>query len=445
MGIEKTAALSVFAVVFFYVSFFVSAQTIKLDFTTDKDVYNVGDTVKIWGNTNARNVTVSIIGSFPLDAVKVVNVNNGGFSYDYLILPGDHGKALVRVGDRTGTEKEKLIFIENDTGNSFLSVEFITPANNERFYRNNNMTIKVRVTENEIPINGAEVFCKLIFSGPPEAGATIDLAPAGDFFSDTYQITQDDIKNGGIYFKDYRIGRGDPTQVWVVKCVAQKSGSHAGSSRSIKVVNELILIDFISPQVAFLENGAKSDVMIRAYYQDGSPAGNSLVILEDSEGRSVAMKPISNSGFYESKNYDTISNNNYLALTAVVNDDVGNAGRKSTVFRVVKNNLPEMMYRLWWTIPMIMLIILCTLYLEKHMELSYLDNVSKPKKIRAAITELEDEKNNIIGAKNSIEKNYYQRKLDEGGFRRMNEDFSRKLIEIEMKIKSLKRELKESE
>lgn len=445
MIIERKAPLLVFAAVIFYVSFFAAAQSIKLDFTTDKDVYNIGDTVKIWGNTNAKSVTISITGISPLDALKVVNVDNGEFNYDYHILPGDYGKVVVRVGDNNSTEKEKFILIGNDSNDSSLAVDFITPANNERFFRNNNMTIKVRVTENGTPSNDAKVFCKLIFPGPPEADTTMALVPVGDFFSDVYQITGDDIKNGGVYYTNYQIGRGDLTRFWVLKCIAQKSGTLAGSSRSIKVVNEPILIDFLLPQATVVQSGVKSDVMIRVYYQDGSPVVNSFVQLEDSEGRSSEMKAISNSGLYEFKNYDITSNNNYMALTAIANDDVGNAGKQSIILRVVKNNLLEMIYKLWWIIPTIMLIVLFTMYLEKQMELSYADKMSKPRKTRSALAELEEERNNIIEAKSSIEKNYYQRKLDENEFRRMNGDFSRKLIEIEIKIKSLKRELKESE
>lgn len=447
MDRQKTTALLTLAALFFSVSFYASAETAKLDFTTDKNEYSIGDTVKIRGTTNGDNVTISIVSLFPLDALKVVYATNGEFSYDYQTLPGDYGKALIRTeasGDYIA-EKEKQIFIQKDENNSALDMELITPASNERFYRENNLTIKLRVTKNEIPVNDAKVFCKLAFPGSVSAGRTIELFSVGEFFTDTYQITEDDIKSGGVYYSDYQIGRGDPTQVWVIKCVAQKAGEQGGVSRPVRVVNVPILVDFLSPTETAVDNGAKLDVIARAYYQDGNPVKNAVVLLEDSDGRLAKMDKLSDSGIFEFKNYDTTSNNNYLSLTVLAADDVGNAGKKSIVLRIVKNSLPEMAYRLWWTFPMLVTIILLTIYLEKQMELSYTENVSRPKKLKSQITGLEEDKQNITESRASVEENYYKRKIDERTFRRMMEDYEQKSIEIDIKIKRLKEELKEYE
>lgn len=447
MNRQKMTALLTLATLFFSVSFYASAETAKLDFTTDKNEYNIGDTVKIRGTTDANDVTLSIVSLFPLDALKTVNVVDGKFSYDYQTLPGDSGKALIHVevsGDYA-SEKEKQIFIQKNGSNSALYVELITPASNERFYRENNLTIKLRVTKNETPINDAKVFCKLAFPGSVSAGITIELFPVGEFFTDTYKITENDIKKGGVYYSDYQIGRGDPTQVWVIKCVAQKAEEQGGVSRPVRVVNSLILIDFLSPTEAAVDNGAKLNVVARAYYQDGNPVKNAVVLLQDSDGRLAKMDKLSDSGVYEFKNYDTTSNNNYLSLTVSAGDDVGNAGKKSIVLRIVKNSLPEMVYRLWWTFPMVITIILLTIYLEKQMELSYTENVSRPKKLKSQIIELEEDKQNITESRASVEENYYKRKIDEKTFRRMMEDYEQKSIEIDIKIKRLKEELREFE
>ncbi len=444
MGMKKIAALSVFVVVLFYVSSFALSQPIKLDFTTDKNEYRIGDIVRIRGTADVNNVTLSIVGLFPLDALKTVNAVDGKFNYDYHILPGDSGKVLIRAEAGT-VEKEKQIFIQRGISDSALDTEFITPANDERFYRENNLTIKLRVTENGLSVSDAQVFCKLAFPGSVSAGRTIELFSVGEFFTDTYQITESDIKNGGVYYQDYRIGRGDPTQAWVIKCVAQKNDEQGGASRTIRVVNSPIIIDFLSPTESAVENGARLDVIVRAYYQDGSPVKNTFVVIEDSDGRLTKMDKLSDSGVFEFKDYDTTSNNNYLSLTATASDDVGNVGKKSIIFRVVKNNLTEMIYKLWWTIPMLITIILLTLYLEKQVELSYVENVSKPRKLKNEIEDLEEEKRSVTSAKSSIEENYYKRKIDEKAFRRMMEDYEQKSIEIDIKIKRLKEELKEFE
>ncbi|MBI4167973.1 MAG: hypothetical protein HY515_03385 [Candidatus Aenigmarchaeota archaeon] len=440
MGIGKIQALSALVFAFILVSSNVYAAGLELN--TDKSEYSVGETIRISGFSDFSNVTISITGLFPLNAVKVVGVENGIFGYDYNIIPGDQGKVLIKA-EAGAIEKEKQIFIKDGANNSLLDIGFITPANGERFYREDNLTIKLRVTKGGLPVNDASVVCKLVFPGQPSAGATIELLSVGEFFTDTYQITENDIKEGGVYYRDYQIGRGDPTQIWIIKCVAQKDGEKGGGSRSIRVVNSLIIIDFLSPTESAVENGARLDVIVRAYYQDGSPVRNALVLIEDSDGRLAKMDKLSDSGIFEFKNYDTISNSDYLSMTATASDDAGNAGKKSIVFRVVKNNLPGMLYKLWWTIPMVITIILLTLYLEKQVELSYTQNVSKPKKLKNEIEDLEEERRNITSAKALVEENYYRRKIDEKAFRRMMEDYEQKAIEINIKIKRLKEELKE--
>lgn len=410
---------------------------------TDKDEYQTGETIKIGGFSDSDNVTISIVSLFQLDAVRLVNAEKGSFAYDYQTLPGDYGKALIRA-ESGGVEREKQVFISKG-GTESLTTEFITPANNERFYRGGNLTLKVRVSKDGAPINDANVSCNLMFPGPFRPVTPINLIRVGDFFTDTYQITESDVRSGGIYYQDYQIGRGDPTQTWVIKCVAKTSGWQGGASRSVRVVNSQILMDFLSPSEIVVENGAHLDVMLRVYYQDGSPAVNALVVLEDSDGRLAKLDKLSDSGIYGFKNYDTTSDNDYLAVTAIASDDMGNAGKKSIVLRIVRNNIGQMMYKLWWTVPMVMTIILLTLYLEKQVELSYADSVSRPKKLKNSIAELEQERGLISASKASVEENYYKRKVDEKAFRHMMEDYERKFIELGIKIKQLKRELRDLE
>ncbi len=440
MGIGKIQALS--ALVFAFILVSSNSYAAGLELNTDKNEYGVGDTIRISGFSDSSNVTISIIGLFPLDAVKVVGVENGVFGYDYEIVPGDQGKVLIKA-EAGAIGKDKQIFIKDGTNSSLLGAEFITPANGERFYRENNLTIKLRVTKGGLPVNDASVVCRFVFPGQPSAGATINLLSVGEFFTDTYQITENDIKEGGVYYRNYQIGRGDPTQMWIIKCVAQKDGEQGGASRSIRVVNSLIIMDFLSPVAIAVENGAHLDVIVRAYYQDGSPVRNTLVLIEDSDGRLTKMDKLSDSGIFEFKNYDITSNSDYLSMAAIASDDVGNAGKKSIVFRVVKNDLLGMFYRLWWTIPMVITIILLTLYLGKQVELSYLHAVSKPEKLKIKIDELEDDKRNINSAKALVEENYYRRKIDEKSFRRLMEDYEQKSIDLDIKVKRLKQELRE--
>ncbi|MBI3413060.1 MAG: hypothetical protein HY051_03205 [Candidatus Aenigmarchaeota archaeon] len=438
MDIRKTAGLASFAIFFIFYSFYGSGS---LEMVTDNDVYKPGETIKISGFSDAGSVTLYITGLFPLDAIKTVPVKGGSFEYDYKVMAGDYGEILVRA-EAAGAEKKTQAFIQKDAAD-LLGVEFITPAIGERFYRGNNLTMNLRVSRDGVPLKDASVLCKLSFPGLPEAGATAELLPAGDFFADTYQITGNDVRSGGVYYRDYHIGWGDPTQTWVIKCAAEKNGERGGASRPIKVVNTPILIEFLSPPKALLENGEDIDVMVRAYYQNGDPVKNGIVLLEDSDGRQAQMEQVSDSGIFEFRKYDTASDNNYLSLSATAIDDAGNGGKNSVIFRIVKNTLPDTAYKLWWTLPMIITIILLTVYLEKQIELSYTENTSRPKILKNRIAELQDEKRDIVNTKSAIEEKYYRRKIDEGTFRRMMERYEQESTEIDVKIRRLKEELEE--
>ncbi|MBI2085245.1 MAG: hypothetical protein HYT71_01895 [Candidatus Aenigmarchaeota archaeon] len=324
-----------------------------------------------------------------------------------------------------------------------MAVELITPAANERFYSGSDLTVKLKVTENGLNLGSADAFCRLLFSRDPTAVFAINLSPEGGLFSAVYNIEKDSVIEEGAYYGEYEIGSGDPAQAWILKCTATSGGDIADISIPLKIVNEPILLEFLSPSETVVDSGKKINVMVRAYYQNNNPVKNALVVLEDSDGRSSRMNMISDSGFYEFSGYGVISNGNYLSLTAIAVDGEGNAGSHSIIIRIIKNQLPEMAYKLWWTIPVLMVIILMTLYLEKQLESSYSDKISRPRKIREMIADLQEERHDIIESKSSAENNYNSRKINENSFGRITSDYLRKLNEIETKIRELKRELDE--
>ncbi|MFH0890319.1 MAG: hypothetical protein V1836_04255 [Candidatus Aenigmatarchaeota archaeon] len=438
MGIRFSALVSAVLLVFFAYS----AVASGLDLNTDKEVYKLGDVVKIFGASANENVSISLLGISPLQAVATAYVSGGRFSYEYQTLPGDSGITLVRA-ESSDAVSEKRIFIQNNESD-VLGVEFVTPANNEKFFKDSNLTIKARVTENSAPVSDASVRCVISM---PWRGTSpiIELQPVGEFFIDSYYITEADVKAGGVYVNTYQIGRGDPTQFWVVKCVAEKDGLTGGVSRAIRVVNKPITLDILSPVKGALERGERIDIIVRAYYEDGSPAKNAILVIEDSDDRLSKMYNVSDSGVFEFRNYDTISKNDYIFLGITATDDVGNVGKNSALFQITKSSLQDVAYKMWWVVPMLMTIMLLTIYLERQMESSYISSVSKTKKAKQRLEELYDEKEVIQDAKSSLEENYYKRELDEETFKRMMEGYGRELIEIDIKIKRLKEELKSSQ
>ncbi len=435
MGIRFGALVSAVLLVF---SAYAAAAS-GPDLNTDKNVYRLGDIVKIFGASDTDNVSVSLLGIYPLQSTSVAHVSGGMFSYEYQTLPGDSGATLVRV-ESSVSASEKRIFIQNNDSDVF-GVEFVTPANNERFSRDSNLTIKVRVTENSASVSDASVRCVISMPGH-ESFPIIELQPVGEFFMDSYYITEADVREGGVYANTYQIGRGDPTQFWVVKCIADKNGLTGGASRAIRVVNKPIMLDILSPAKGALERGERIDIIVRAYYEDGSPAENAVVVIEDSDGRLSEMYNVSDSGVFEFKNYDTKSDNDYISLDITATDDAGNAGKNSALLRITKSSLPDIAYKMWWVVPMLITITLLTIYLERQMESSYSSSVSKTKKSKQRLAELQDEKDVIQSAKSSLEENYYKREVDEDTFKRMMEGYGRELIEVDIKIKRLKEELK---
>ncbi len=445
---RKHASLFFAVLAFFFLPYGSFGQD-SLTIGTDKNAYTVGETVKIYGSTLAENVSISVLGAVPLAAVKLVPVIEGKFGYEYNTRPGDSGKVLIRAeayGSMFSAAKEKQISVEKYDHSSALGVEFITPASNERFYRDSNITIKVRVTESSSAVDNANVYCIVSIPGSREAEETLTLKAVGEFFTDTYSFTEDDVIMGGIYYQNYQIGRGDPTQIWVIKCAAEKNDGakkSGGASRPIRVANSPIIIDILSPVKNVIESGENLDIIVRAYYDNQAPAKNAVVVIEDSEGRVTKLNRLTESGLFGFKNYDSRSDNDYLSLTVSASDEVGNAGKTTVLFRVIRNNTPDLLYRFWWVLPMIMAIIILTIYLEKEMENTYFDNLAKPRKLRTGLKELQEEKENISNAKTALERNYYKRKVDEKTFRQMMEDYERKSIDLDIKIKRMKDELKE--
>lgn len=432
---------------FFLILFASQAGAMGIDIALAQENYNVGDTIMINGVVisdapGEYNVSIRFVGEKTLAPPILVQTDAAGrFGYALETFPGDAGEYRL-IAESMGNNREIVSaerpILLSETGNSnHFNLEFLLPANMEQFYYSDNITIKVRVLEQAMPVEDAKINCRFVF---PKFIAdsrfandkAVSLGKVGAFFTEKYEVDLLDIASGGIYLENYQIQKTDPTPFWVVKCYANRNGYSGGASRIIRVGASPIKLDVLSPTGGV---GDSVDIIIQASYQNNDPASGLLVVVQDIENNSAVLAETSK-GMYASHGYAINTLNDYWSFTAVATDQGQNVGKASAIFVVERIDWKAVLWKTWWIVPLLIGLTMLIKYLQE--EIDSMHRQSKPEKIKELLKELEKlnmERKQVQVSKEVVEKKYYQRLLDSETFKRMMENYERRTINLDVEIK----------
>ncbi|MDI6799008.1 MAG: hypothetical protein QMD12_03405 [Candidatus Aenigmarchaeota archaeon] len=391
---------------------------------TDKSEYVKGETIRINGGvTDAKGGAVQnaqVLITLRADTWKfekqTTTDSSGRFSYEYPIGFGDLEGLWGITSDATdsygnqGTNKV-VVKVTNPPGMVY-HLQFISPLPDMNYHRGENLTIKVRVTQ-EQPVTGATVTCK---------------TPTGSI------IRLDEIGNG-IYSKEYEIKFEDPLGVWSMSCQAIKEEVGklllGGNFVNVIIASIKIGIEIIKPESETLTSGAVVEFFTRVFYPNNQPVREAIVTLIF-QGETVPMSE-KEAGVY-SATY-AVKDQGQFNATIKVRDLNGNTGEAEKSF-VVKQDLMSWLltFLKYWWLTFFILLPLFAFAAIKAKE-------PKEKKIEKEIKKYEKELRQIEDMQRVTQQEYFTRKIDEKTFKTMMEDFEKKSIEFQVKLRDLKKEL----
>lgn len=405
----------------------VTSQTISqlfVSFQTDKNEYEKGEKITVSGNVRneegnyIRNAEVYLTfesGAWKFDHKTYTN-SYGNFYYQYPISFGDPEgtwKISVKVIDSSGNVGEAQTFVEvKAPPEIYYSLKFLSPIQDSTYKRGETLKIEVEVTK----------------ANKSESGATVTCRLPNDF---TIKL---DEKISGIYSGNYNISFEDSVGAWSLVCQAIKEEMGkiyaGGSFISIIVEPTTIELNLISPQKANLTSGETVFFTVEAYYPNGKYVkgatvklvfqGETILLAETQEGNYTTQFKVKEEG-------------QFIARISA-KDASGNEGEIEKTF-IVESAKVSVFSNYWWlslfsfSIPFY--------FLYKHFK----GKISEEEKIKKEIENYKKELEHIEEMQKVTQQEYFQRKIEEEAFKRMMEDFEKKTIEIQVKIKDLESRL----
>jgi len=400
----------------------VVSSSLSVVLQTDKSEYAKGENIKITGsvsdvNGNAiANVTVIIglgSGSWRFK-YKIFTDSSGKFSYEYPISFGDpDGKwnIFANATDGFGNDGANQIFVTVKISISNYYLRFINPVKDSTYKRGENMTIEVEVTRAEKSVSNATVTCR----NPTTSIKLEEIAP-------------------GIYSQGYQLGFEEPLGVWGISCQAirEEEGKvlAGGAFISIVIGSAEIKIGLMHPTTDVLTSGETVIFMVNATYPNNRFVRAASMILNFQE-ESVFLGE-TREGVYSGAH--KVRDQGQFIATIQAKDLNGNEGKIEKTF-IVKFSWFYFILGYWW-LPLLGWIPVLPFVFKRLKE-----KLPEEQKIVKEIEKHKKELKQLEEMQRATQQEYFQRKIDEKTFKNMTEDFEKKTIEFQVRIRNLEVEL----
>lgn len=389
---------------------------------TDKKEYTKGEKILISGNAltqerlpvqNAEVYITLELGKWKLN-FKTYTDSYGRFYYEYPISFGDpegSWKISVEVIDASGNVgKAQTFVLVKAPAEVYYSLNFLSPQEDSIFKRGDTLKIEVEVKRGNTSETNAIVSCNL------PNGIAIKLN-----------------QTSGNYSGEYKIKFSDPLGSWNIVCEAVKEEKgkiyRGGSFATINVEPANIILELLSPRETELISGETVSFLVRAFYSDNKPVEGATVFLTF-QGQQVSLSE-TEEGNYTCK-FLVKEEGQFIARISA-KDSNNNQGELEKMF-TIKAKL-NMFSSYWWSFLFPIPILLYFAYKLLRAK------VSEEEKIKKEIENYKKELEHIEEMQKVTQKEYFQRKIPEEAFKRMMEDFEKKTIEIQVKIKDLEERL----
>lgn len=407
---------------------------LEVSVNSDKYQYEILEKVRLQGQVLKKGkpiqATVKLELICPARSFKEILLetdSSGNFYHEYLIsmaTPTETCEFEFYTEDQynnyNSTSLEVGIF---SSENEVYGIEFIQPVADTKFQKGDPVRIRTKVTYGGEPIEGAVVSCI-----SPLLEDNIRLSDTGD----------------GSYDGEYIIEKSAPSDLWILTCVAAKNESFGRKSVNVHITPLEIKLTEITPSTNdFFQPGDTAKIRLRLAYPDNSPFGNSTVYVKI--GNKIIYLNETEPGFYEG-DYD-VKDQGIFAFDVYAEDQFGNSDMFSSGVVIMSGFAP--LNLIWIVLPFVVAVGLLAGVVWKRgkREIIIKENITeKPKtdkktEIKEKIAELDRKIKDVEKAKDEVENEYYERKIDEKTFNRMIQNYEQDRIKFSVERDSLIKDL----
>ncbi|MCK4497436.1 MAG: hypothetical protein KAU24_04515, partial [Candidatus Aenigmarchaeota archaeon] len=407
---------------------------LDISLETDKNEYEILDKVTLQGQVlkNGKPVQASIKLKLVCPSRSFMEItldtdSSGNYLYEYLIsmaTPAEVCRFELNTKDSEGnynfTSKEIRIFPSEKEA---YRIDFLSPEPGSKYKKGDSVKIRTKISYGDDPLEGAEVLCI-----NPMFEESIELSEVGN----------------GVYDGDYLIGKEAPLGLWILTCVAKTPDEYFGrKSVNVYITPLELKLTRISPSQTNFQPGDVVNILLKLTYPDNKPLENATVYLKVGN-QIIYLNETSEPGVYE-VDYN-LEDQGVFTFDVHAEDQFGNERLFPGEIILTAGFAPFSL--LWFVLPFVIAVMLLAgvVWKRGRKEVIIKEEPAKPKvdrktEVKNKIAELDRKINNIEKAKEEVEKEYYERKIDEKTFNRMVQNYEQEKIRLNVERDDLKKEL----
>ena len=399
----------------------------------DKETYEILEPVNLdvhvtkRGQSVEADVQLKLVCDSETESSDGFHVDYGYYSYRHVIskyTPPGVCKFELNTTDEHGnynfTYNEIVI---SPSAKEVYKVDFISPESQTKYKKGDSAKIRTKVTYGGDPLETANVTCR-----DPFSHWSIQLSHVED----------------GTYYGEYSIPKDAPLDYWILKCGAEENDLFGSDSVGVEITPLELKIEVISPTQTILEVGETARISLKLKYPDNSPLEDATVYIKS--GSEIIYLNETSPGTYEA-DY-TVKDQVTHSFDVYAEDRFGNEGFFEGKVILTGGFSPVNLY--WFILPFILAVaaLAGVVWKRGRREVIIKEEPSKPKidkraELQNQIKETERKIRDIEKAKDEVEKEYYERKIDEKTFNRMIQNYEQDRIRLNVELESLKKDLQD--
>ena len=316
---------------------------LSLEVATDKETYEKGDRIKIYGSVKdpfGDDVDEGSVKIIIFDGKREheisTPISDGIFSTSYYITfdrpEGDwriSATARDSKGDTTPHPQNLTISVRAPETCEFLSISVVNPSYGQIFRRGETVTFTAIVTDDERKVSGATVRGYL---------------PNGDVivFSEG---------EPGVYTSSYKLGYDCELENWTVYIEGIKDTDGVLKSGfawiTFRVLPAKPIYQIVNQLPRKVEAGEEIEIEIKAIYPDGTPIENGVIKATAQDGGEIVFTPIG-SGIYVASFKPEEGGTDYI-INVTISDSYGNVVTLDLgKINVTSPSISTYAIRYWW-------------------------------------------------------------------------------------------------
>ena len=316
---------------------------LSLEVATDKETYEKGDRIKIYGSVKdpfGDDVDEGSVKIIIFDGKREheisTPISDGIFSTSYYITfdrpEGDwriSATARDSKGDTTPHPQNLTISVRAPETCKFLSISVVNPSYGQIFRRGETVTFTAIVTDDERKVSGATV------RGYLSNGDVIVFSEG----------------EPGVYTSSYKLGYDCELENWTVYIEGIKDTDGVLKSGfawiTFRVLPAKPIYQIVNQLPRKVEAGEEIEIEIKAIYPDGTPIENGVIKATAQDGGEIVFTPIG-SGIYVASFKPEEGGTDYI-INVTISDSYGNVVTLDLgKINVTSPSISTYAIRYWW-------------------------------------------------------------------------------------------------